>query len=129
MQLGLDTHWRPKYELTFLGGKPRHTYSVVGAPGGVHLHITDYGDEWVEEYGYRYSGGIEIHYRQPPEYMRDDAPSHDNCWLLNAPCWHDGSSLQVTEYWAPLLEGGATPEQMLHHLIGDARSRFRTDED
>lgn len=43
-----------------------------------------------------------MHYRTPPESMRDDPPSSDVCWLLHCPCWHDGSSLAVEEKWIPL---------------------------
>jgi hypothetical protein len=74
-----------------------HAWSMVGAKGAVHLHITDYG----EKYGTQYSGGIETHWRSPPECMQDQPPSQDTCWLLHCPCWHDGSALQVTEFWIP----------------------------
>jgi hypothetical protein len=67
----------------------------------MHLHIDDMGEDHGLKYGDRYSGGIEIHYRVPPDYMRDQAPMA-KCWLLGGPCWHDGSSLQATEHWIPM---------------------------
>ena len=65
----------------------------MGRHLGISLNIAVYaGDP---------SGGIEYHYREPPEHMQDEAPSHDHCWLLKAPCWHDGSSTLVTDFWIP----------------------------
>ena len=92
----MNKHYRCKYEYTN-EFHPMHMWSVVGARMAVHVHITDLG----ESYATRYSGGVECHYRTPPDYMRDSAPSQDRCWLLHAPCWHDGSSLQAAEVWIP----------------------------
>lgn len=62
---------------------------VVGEHGGIHVHCcsNDFS-----------SGGIEIHSNVP----RHDgqSPSECNCWLTGAPCFHDGSSLQWSEYWS-----------------------------
>jgi hypothetical protein len=82
-----------KYEHRF--GNPIHLWTLVGPLGGMHLTIRDGGADSKYE---RYSGGIEIHSRTP---LRDAAPDHDECWLIHAPCWHDGSSLAVTERWIP----------------------------
>lgn len=104
--------FRSKYEFSIEIGHPHHVWTVVGRHLAIHLNITDYGEDHAKKYGERYSGGIEIHYRQPPEYMKDDAPSQDHCWLLKAPCWHDGSSLQVTERWIPhWLEFRGAPDE------------------
>ena len=75
---------------------------MLGCICAIHLHISDYGEDHLKQYNTdRYGGGLEIHYRQPPNYMRVDAPSTDDCWLLKCPCWHDGSSLQASELWIP----------------------------
>ena len=91
---------RCKYEYSKPWGKPVHTWSVVGARCGLHLSISDYGEDRIPVD--RYGGGLEIHWRAPPRSMADEAPSHDRCWLLGCPCWHDGSSLIVSEHWIPL---------------------------
>lgn len=91
------SRFRCKYTYERRFGKPRHIWTLIGARGAIHLHITDRG----EGHGERYWGGIELHWRSPPERMRDQPPSEDTCWLLCAPCWHDGSSLQVVEFWLP----------------------------
>ena len=96
-----DRVYKVKYEYEPNFGIGRHTWSVCGARIGAHLHISDIGEERGREYG-RYSGGIEIHYRTPPEYMKNDAPTSINCWLIGGPCWHDGSSMQATEKWIPM---------------------------
>lgn len=88
------------YEKTF--GNKRHTWTAVGAKMAIHLRITDFGEKHGNKYGnQQYSSGIEMHYRTPPDYMSDDAPSQDSCWLLKCPCWHDGSSLQASKTWIP----------------------------
>lgn len=91
---------RCKYEYTRLFGSPSHIWSAIGAKSGIHLWIRDSGEKANPDS--RFYGGIEIHYRQPPDYMRDDPPSHDECWLLKCPCWHDGSSLQASEIYIPM---------------------------
>ena len=86
--------YRSKYEFAIEFDIPRHVWTVVGRHLAIHLHISELKDHGP-------SGGIEYHYRQPPEHMKDDAPTQDQCWLLKAPCWHDGSSMQATDYWIP----------------------------
>jgi hypothetical protein len=75
----------------------QHIWSVLAAQAGLHLWIR----ETPESKDQPVYGGLEIHWRQPPDYMADDAPSQDHCWLLKAPCWHDGSSLQAEQKWIP----------------------------
>ncbi len=102
---------------------PEHVWTVVGRHMGIHLHITDLG----KESNPRYSGGIEYHWRVPPEHMENDAPSSDNCWLLKCPCWHDGSSMHVTDYWIPMwLEAPDKHERMFEMLQGTMEDRQPT---
>ena len=100
--------WRGKYEWSKQFGHINHVWSVVAARGGAHLHISEWPDASIET-----SGGIEVHFRFAPESMRDDPPSHDRCWLLQCPCWHDGSSLQVTETWIPLWRSAPNDHEMI----------------
>lgn len=117
--------YRCKYEYTQRFGHPHHEWSLLGAKGGLHLHISDYGEKYQKEYGERYQGGIEIHHRTPPGYMRNDPPSQDECWLLHAPCWHDGSSLQASERWIPLwLINQHDHDHMFAMLAVDADYHF-----
>ena len=46
-------------------------------------------------------GGLETHYRSPPDYMGNSAPSHDHCHILKSPCWHDGTSRYASERLIP----------------------------
>jgi len=106
--------YESKYEYRRLWGNPYHLYSCVGAIGAVHLHITDHGDEHAEKYGERYSGGIEGHWRYA---IANRPPDHALCPFLNAPCWHDGSSLQATETWIPLWRAcQGDPDAMFDRL-------------
>ncbi|MEC7291740.1 MAG: hypothetical protein VXW22_16810, partial [Pseudomonadota bacterium] len=76
----------------------RHNWIVRGPKGAVHIWAEDMTrhspsrDPW-----YGLIGGIECHYAEPPDYMHEDAPSREDCWILNGRCWHDGSSLQFSE--------------------------------
>lgn len=91
-----------------------YEWSIIGQHGAVHVHIARYG--YQEEI--RYNGGIEFHYRQPTEdYMQGLPPSHDECWLLKQPCWHDGSSLYVEESILPFIEHALRGDglQNMHH--------------
>ena len=101
-----------------------HQWSVVGARMGIHVHIGDMGEEYAKKYGgKRYSGGIEIHYRQPPDWLRDDLP-HKSCWLLGGPCWHDGSSLQASEIWIPFwLQDPHDHERMFREIERELEMR------
>ena len=89
-----------RYEYHIRFGHPRHIWIVVGARIAVHLWIDDMNKEG--DHYPRYSGGIELHHRAPPHYMKDDAPAQPHCDILDGPCWHDGSSLQAEEHWIPM---------------------------
>ena len=94
-------------------GKWNHSYELVGARGGLHLHISgphkyDSGEHW--------SAGLEFHSRVP---LRDEPPSHDRCWLLDGPCWHDGTSLYAQEHYLPMVIAGEHRRIFLS-LIHDA---------
>lgn len=88
--------FRCEYTYNKRFGSPKHCWICIGPKGATHLHISGpHGD-------FGYSAGLEAHYRTPPEYMADQAPSHDDCWVLKAPCWHDGTSLYASEVALPL---------------------------
>ena len=111
------TKYRRRYELSYDIDTTVHIWSLVGPLGGLHLSIREYGREP--------SGGIEIHYRFPPDYMAEKPPHHDRCWLLGCPCWTDGSSLEATEYWIPLWQADPhNHKRMFEQLEGDVESRF-----
>jgi hypothetical protein len=121
--------YRCKYEYSKPFGSPNHVYTVIGARGAMHFHVTDMGeakaDEWL-----RYSGGLECHYRAPPSYMADQAPSQDACWLLKCPCWHDGTSLYASERVIPFwLSAPNDHERMFQVLIREYEDRFLKIED
>lgn len=78
-------------------GSEKHCWVCIGRHGAMHFHA--YGpflhldSEW--------SGGLETHYREPPDYMTNDAPTHDHCHILKTPCWHDGTSSYAREQLIP----------------------------
>jgi hypothetical protein len=83
-------------------GEWEYSYELMGAKGGLQLHVSgphvfDGGEHW--------SAGLELHGRAP--LYGNDAPSHDNCWLLNCPCWHEGTSLHAQEHYLPHVLTGA----------------------
>ncbi len=93
------TRYNCKYEYFRRFGQTEHVWTIVGSIGAIHLHITDRGeDKGPANYRDRYYGGLEVHYRQSPDGR---APDHEMCPILHGPCWHDGSSLAVSEIWIP----------------------------
>jgi len=106
---------RRKYE--FYPDDNRHLWSVADERGGMHFWVIDKPVDPI--------GGIEIHYHTPPEYMQDSKPCEENCWLLNGPCWHDGSSLWAHEYWIPkLYRNQNSHEWIFEELKEEMDNRF-----
>lgn len=118
---------RFKYEYSNPYGHPKHVWTCIGRHGAMHFHVTDMGEKWAEEHGRdtRYSGGLEQHSRVPPDYMADNAPSQDRCWLLGCPCWHDGTSLYASEFVIPFwLAAPNDHERMFQFLAREYSERF-----
>ncbi len=118
-------NYRFKYTFFEPFGHPKHFYEAVGRWGGLHFHVTDLGETHAEKYGERYSAGLEVHYRQPPDYMDDRPPSHDDCWLLKCPCWHDGTSLYAMKSMLPRWDQ-KNPKAVFRMLEREADERFET---
>lgn len=92
------SRFRCEYVYSKPFGTARHDWRLIGAKGGINLHISGpYKHTGAEHW----TAGLEMHSRLPPDYMRDQAPSHDHCWLLKCPCWHDGTSLYAQEHYLP----------------------------
>jgi hypothetical protein len=93
---GYEVHQTPSIE-------PRHVWWIKGAHGGVHIwakasHLEGWPSEWI--------GGVEVHLAQCPDdggWFKPDQPSQEDCWLLDGPCWHDGTSLYFSERIAPRM--------------------------
>lgn len=102
------------YRAIVKAGRVTHLWSLANEDGGIHISasISEWSDgarEWL--------GGCETHYAKCPDYMDPDKPSHEHCWVLGAPCWHDGSSLYFSENVAPYLPNpwDASPHNMEPH--------------
>lgn len=102
---------------------PHHTWWIKGPSGGVHVWarkapLAGFPTEWI--------GGVEVHHAHCPDnsgWFNQNAPSQSNCWLLNAPCWHDGSSLYFSERIAPRMRHPDADtandfDQLPHNFIG-----------
>ena len=119
--------YRCEYKYHKPWGNPNHVWTVIGARGAMHFHVSDIGEDQVKSLNLdqRYSGGLECHYRFAPDYMADDAPSQDKCWLLGCPCWHDGTSLYASETVIPFwLVAPNDHERMFAFLIREYDERF-----
>lgn len=103
-----------EYVVKFSAGKWRHDYRVVCVLGGINFHYTD---------GYDNSAGLEVHYRTPPDYMKENAPSNSPCSLIGAPCWHDGTSLYASEFLLPIIKG-AKLDEAFNVLTNECAKRF-----
>jgi len=111
-----------EYKFNKRFGTPNHCWTCIGAKGALHLrisgpHVYDNRENW--------SAGLETHHRQPPEYMADDAPSHEKCWLIGGACWHDGTSLYAEEHYLPMWRiAPHEHEKMFAELEREYRTRF-----
>lgn len=81
----------------------RIAFVVKGEYGSLEFWIRPERAEW----GGRkeYIGGVEHHYNYCPKggWFNPNKPSHEHCDLNCSKCWHDGSSLQASETFIPLL--------------------------
>lgn len=115
-----------KYEMSNRFGSWRHEWSAVGARGAISVWITEArSDSDSEAYG-----GVEVHYRTPPDYMIEDAPSQIKCHLLGGPCWHDGSSL-AADSWIEMWRGGdgCNNKKMISMVESEYKQRFNIEQE
>lgn len=89
-----------QYHAVMRAGRVTHQWCLSSKLGGVHVHgwRTSYADAYRPEW----MGGIEVHLPHRGEHGSEQ-PSHEHCWLLDGPCWHDGTSLGFSEQVAPYL--------------------------
>jgi len=114
----MDTN-RYKYEYRYYnpyGAKFKHSYELVGRLGALNLHISEHSGSL--------SAGLEFHHTKP--IHGKDRPSHQHCWLLGAPCWHDGTSLYAEEYFIPHFDG-KNHSILFKLLTQEANKRFYAD--
>ena len=75
-----------------------HGWSFRGPRGGIDFHVHTF-----EDGDFPTTAGLEIHRAYDPS-GGEEAASHAHCWLLKAPCWHDGTSLYATETLWPIVQ-------------------------
>ena len=122
--IDLPGRYRYQYRLMLQFGHWVHYYELIGARGGLHFHVSDHGEDYEKKYyGHRMIAGLEIHYRTPPDYMAHQPPSQDECDLLKAACWHDGTSLYAHDVLLPIFDG-RDHEGMFRLLVDEADKRF-----
>ena len=77
-------------------------WAVVGKHGAIEFWM--FSDDHLKGLGLstRSLGGVETHQRTPFEYSQSQGtPDHEECPVLDGPCWHDGTSLWASEHWIP----------------------------
>jgi hypothetical protein len=116
---------RFEYRFSIKDGHERHDWIASGEFGAINI--------WAEPstpgFGDRWYGGIEGHAKSPADYQDAEKPTHNLCWLLLGPCWHDGSSLQFSEEVEPRLPwptGNAMSGDVLADLRPLLRRRYRS---
>ena len=119
----LPRRYRYQLRVSLRFGNWNYSYELIGAKGGLHVHVSgphkyDDADHW--------SAGIEVHSRTPMN--GDEAPSHDHCWLLECPCWHDGSSLYAQEQYLPMILAG-NHGAVFRRMVYDADQRWAKQEE
>lgn len=119
----MTLEYRHRYTFRVELARPTHEWVCIGPHAGIHVHISD--SPCTDAGNPKHYGGIEIHYRSPPDYMADSPPSHDCCPYIKCPCWHDGSSLQCTEKWIPFwVRDPNNHERMFAAIEAEMISRF-----
>ncbi len=116
----LSRRFRYSYRALLFSGTWRHSFDLVGADGALSLNVSGphrYNDQD------NWSAGLEIHRRAPADYQRNDPPSHDDCHVLKAPCWHDGTSLYAQERFLPVFLAGDI-DRLIVMLSHEAEERF-----
>lgn len=105
------------------GGSWLREWTVEGPRGAVTFHVTDFDQaesDTLRELSR--SAGLEVHYRQPPGYMSDRAPSHHQCEAIGrVPCWHDGTSLYAEETLLPAMDCCRGPKEFFMTLALEMR--------
>ena len=101
MTMKTNIHRRYQYTLTRSFGTWQHRYLIECRYGATEFWVSEYDKDGVMA-GHEPQSGLESHFRQPPDYMAEHAPSHPECHALKAPCWHDGTSLYAQENLLPL---------------------------
>jgi hypothetical protein len=96
-----------------------YLYIIIGRHGAIHLHFTEYDEDRIKQTPALAMpcGGLEAHYREPPDYMKDQAPSHSPCQILGQPCWHDGTSLYASETLYPLWKDRRSEPEVFEWLV------------
>ena len=113
-----------KYQELERDGSPLFMFSAVCPAMGMHFWAQQSDDASRNITGQRYFGGLEVHCRQPPAYREGDEPDNSECWLLDGPCWHDGSSLAAEELWIPKWQSYRdSPELVLVDLAEALKQR------
>lgn len=108
-----------KFEKHDLEGRGlRFIWSLKGDKGGVHLWAQFRPNfercSITNELCY---GGIEIHSPKPRyEWEDENTPAHKCCWLLEGPCWHDGSSLAF-DAWREIIEANIEDPEDISEIV------------
>lgn len=105
--------------------RKRWTWSLVGEHGGVHIWA-QFCEASESAFGEKCYGGVEVHYRKPPYEHSEGTPHHEYCWLLEGPCWHDGSSLYFSEQLQPIIEMTDRPERLTNYMNAELLSWYRS---
>lgn len=72
-------------------------YCIVGTDGAIDFHCSYPMSQNA------IAGGLEVHYRRRPTYMKARPADFEQCHILGGPCWCDGTSLYATERLMPLF--------------------------
>lgn len=98
----LTREYRYQFRCELVDGEWTYNWELIGEKGGMHLHIHGPHHYSGEDH---WSAGLEYHSRAP-RHGDNEPPDHDECWLLCAPCWHEGTSLCAREAYLPLFYAG-----------------------
>ena len=88
-----------KYVYTISSYSNNHHFELIGPKGAVEYNANVQKDEnELRKYGP--TCGLEFHHYDPPDYMKNQAPTSIKCDLTGGKCWSDGTSLYAKELWS-----------------------------
>ena len=100
-----------EYRMSKRGNTIRHSFVCYGPKGALEVWVMDDCK----------GAGMELHRKEPPDYMNADNPSHTDCTFTGGKCWHDGGSLYAMEQLMPIWRDTQNIDSMLFHATAAYR--------
>lgn len=108
-----------KYTWTRPYDQTRHHWHLRGPKGGISFSVSLWEGAGGAEKHAKFGGpscGLEFHHGFDPTGGKE-AAHHARCWLLEGPCWHDGTSLYASETIWPIVQSMMPDHAAIFRLL------------